>query len=199
MPHNRPSRVSGMETPGRDGRAGAPRNDPRRSPERQGHPSAIPREARPFQGLRAGLVSRMLAGTVDLIVVAVVVLAGYLVVAGMRFLWRPANFRFPSPSLRLLLIAGLALLIPYLSLSWWLTGRTYGDHIFGLRVINVRGQHLRLGGAVMRAAFCVALPIGLLWVACSRQDRSVQDLVLRTSVIYDWEVRSESKPETRRR
>lgn len=150
----------------------------------------VPREVRRFQGQRAGIVSRTLAGTVDLGVMAVALLIGYLVVAGLRFLWRPTTFRFPSPSFGFLLLAGLALLIPYLSVSWWLTGRTYGDYLFGLRVISARGRHLSLWGAAIRAGFCVFLPIGLMWVAVSRQDRSVQDLVLRTSVIYDWEVRS---------
>jgi hypothetical protein len=31
-------------------------------------------------------------------------------------------------------------------------------------------------------------PIGLLWVAVSRENRSAQDLALRTSVIYDWQL-----------
>ena len=31
--------------------------------------------------------------------------------------------------------------------------------------------------------------IGLLWVALSRENRSVQDLVLRTSVVYDWQAK----------
>jgi hypothetical protein len=35
----------------------------------------------------------------------------------------------------------------------------------------------------------VLFPILLLWVAVSRQNRSVQDLVLRTSVVYDWTAR----------
>lgn len=30
--------------------------------------------------------------------------------------------------------------------------------------------------------------IGLLWVAVSRENRSAQDLALRTSVIYDWQL-----------
>jgi hypothetical protein len=31
-----------------------------------------------------------------------------------------------------------------------------------------------------------AFPLGLAWVAVSRDSRSVQDLLLRTSVVYDW-------------
>ena len=38
----------------------------------------------------------------------------------------------------------------------------------------------------MRAALCVVFPIGLAWVVVSRQNRSLQDTVLRTSVVYDW-------------
>jgi hypothetical protein len=40
--------------------------------------------------------------------------------------------------------------------------------------------------ALLRAAFCVFFPIGLLWCAGSRANRSVQDVVLRSSVVYDW-------------
>ena len=43
-------------------------------------------------------------------------------------------------------------------------------------------------GALARGAFYVIFPIGLLWVLVSGQNRSLQDLVLRTSVIYDWEM-----------
>jgi hypothetical protein len=48
--------------------------------------------------------------------------------------------------------------------------------------------------ALVRAAFCVIFPIGLLWVLFSGQNRSLQDLVLRTSVIYDWDVRPLQAP-----
>jgi hypothetical protein len=30
-------------------------------------------------------------------------------------------------------------------------------------------------------------PIGLLWCAVSTSRRSLQDIVVRTSVIYDWQ------------
>jgi ribose/xylose/arabinose/galactoside ABC-type transport system permease subunit len=37
----------------------------------------------------------------------------------------------------------------------------------------------------------IAFPIGLLWCGVSASRRSVQDVVLRTSVIYDWRPRRE--------
>jgi len=45
---------------------------------------------------------------------------------------------------------------------------------------------LRLAGAFMRAVLCVIFPVGLAWVLVSRHNRSLQDVVLRTSVVYDW-------------
>ena len=69
------------------------------------------------------------------------------------------------------------------------TGRTYGDHLLGLRVVGHEGDRMRAAGAGLRAIFCLLVPVGLLWCAVDRSNRSVQDLVLRTSVVYDWENR----------
>ena len=41
-------------------------------------------------------------------------------------------------------------------------------------------------GPLIRAALCVHLPLLLIWVAFSRQQRSVQDLIVGTHVVYDW-------------
>jgi hypothetical protein len=43
--------------------------------------------------------------------------------------------------------------------------------------------------ALLRAILCVIFPIGLLWSVVSDSSRSLQDVLLRTSVIYDWNVR----------
>ena len=75
----------------------------------------------------------------------------------------------------------------YLALLWHSIGRSYGGIVMGLRVVDARGRHIHLGLALLRAAFCVAFPLGVAWVAVSRANRSVQDVVLRTSVIYDWD------------
>ncbi len=40
--------------------------------------------------------------------------------------------------------------------------------------------------ALGRGAFYALFPLGLLWAAVDGRNRSVQDLVLRTSVVYDW-------------
>ena len=35
-------------------------------------------------------------------------------------------------------------------------------------------------------------PLGLLWCAVDGSRRSVQDVVLRTTVVYDWQPRGET-------
>jgi uncharacterized RDD family membrane protein YckC len=146
----------------------------------------VPREAWPFQGNRAGLVSRVLAGAVDFAVVVIVVAGGYVAVAAARFLWNSRTFSFPAPPFLLLLAVGSAVMVLYLTGSWAATGRTYGAHLLGLRVLGARGRPMRIGAALVRAIACVAFPIGLFWVVVSRENRSVQDLLLRSSVVYDW-------------
>ena len=150
------------------------------------HMTAVPPEARGYQGQRAGLVSRLLASAVDLAVVAGVVAAGYLGVSMVLFLWNPSRFRFPTPDRVWLLIAGGVVLFCYLWGAWALSGRTWGDFLLGLRVVNYRGEPLHVYGAAIRAALCVVFPIGIFYVAVSRANRSIADVVLRTSVVYDW-------------
>lgn len=153
---------------------------------------AVPREARPFQGQRAGVVTRTAANTVDFAVVTGLLAVGYGAWCAVRFLIRPTRFTFPAPSFLALLALFASVLFAYFALSWATTGRTYGNHLLGLRVVNFRGERLRWPGAVVRAAFCTLLPIGLYWAIVSPTNRSVQDTVLRTSVIYDWTTRGQT-------
>jgi uncharacterized RDD family membrane protein YckC len=53
-------------------------------------------------------------------------------------------------------------------------------------VVGRSGGTLRLATALARAVICALVPLGLLWTAVSRQNRSLADLLLRTSVVYDW-------------
>ena len=56
----------------------------------------------------------------------------------------------------------------------------------GLRVVNFQGGTRAGSARPCASAFCTVFPFGLLWVIPSGANRSVQDVVLRTSVIYDW-------------
>jgi len=146
----------------------------------------LPKEAREFQGHRAGIVSRCLANTIDFVLVQVVVVSLFVGWMALLFLVNPTSFSVPSPSFALWLLATGLLLVGYFLVAWVTTGRTYGDHILGLRVVGVRGTRMRPLWALLRALFCVVFPIGLFWAVVSRENRSVQDTLMRTSVIYDW-------------
>jgi uncharacterized RDD family membrane protein YckC len=156
----------------------------------QVHIDPVPRGARDFQGRRAGVVTRTIAGAVDYLIVAVAVLGTYVGWGVLLFLFDPRSFSWPRWSFLAFLGLGWGYLFCYLAIGWMATGRTVGARLMGVRVVNFRGQRLRPVGAVLRSAFCVVFPIGLFWCALSAANRSVQDVVLRTSVVYDWTSRT---------
>jgi uncharacterized RDD family membrane protein YckC len=149
----------------------------------------IPKEARHFQGRRAGLISRALSAGVDIGVVAVSMAAIYVGFSAVLFLYRPSSFQLPTPSWQVTIAVGYIVLTIYLTWLWRSGGRTYGCHVMGLRVVDRKGQRLGLAAAFLRAVLCGIFPLGLLWVAISRENRSIQDLIVHTSVIYDWDIR----------
>jgi len=151
--------------------------------------SPVPREARPWQGRPAGIVTRLAATVLDMLVVGVVLLAGYLALAGILLMLDPRGYQLPNAGLLLSLTAALMVTFVYLAAAWAVSGRSYGDLVLGLRVQRRDGRPLGLVGAVARSAACVVFPIGLLWVVVSRRNRSLQDLLLGTRVVYDWQPR----------
>jgi uncharacterized RDD family membrane protein YckC len=149
-------------------------------------PAPVPVDERAeIRGRRAGLVTRSLANIADVVVVVLLVTAGWLGVAAFRFLVHPARFTFPAPGFAVLLLVGLGVLALYFAGSWALVGGTYGDRLLGLRVVGHHGERLHWGMAAVRAVVCTLVPIGLFWVLVSTENRSLQDLLLRTSVVYD--------------
>jgi uncharacterized RDD family membrane protein YckC len=155
--------------------------------------ATVPAQARDFQGQRAGIVTRVAASVVDLLVVIFAICLIYGGIALATFIVRPSSFHWPKNISWSVPVVYFVLLTAYLSFSWAGTGRTYGAALLGVRVVNYKGATMRLPGAILRAVLCVVFPIGLLWVAVSSANRSVQDLIFRTSVIYDWSPRAEAE------
>ncbi len=147
---------------------------------------AVPREARPFQGQRAGIVTRVIANTIDVAISAGVVLACWLGYAAVLFLVNPVAFAWPRFNFLAFILASGAVMVLYFTVGWATSGRTVGDQIMGLRVVNYAGVRMRWAGSFVRAVFCTVLPIGIFWIVVSPTNRTVQDTVLRTSCIYDW-------------
>jgi len=134
----------------------------------------------------AGIVTRMAAAGIDLAVVVVLWSLIYATVAGARLIWSPTTFEWPTPPVWLTFGLGLVLAVLYLTASWAMTGRSYGASLLGLRVLSFRRELPGWALSFVRANFCVFFPVGLFWVILSPGRRSIQDVVLRTMVVYDW-------------
>jgi uncharacterized RDD family membrane protein YckC len=106
----------------------------------------------------------------------------------------PRNFQFSGASFVLTLTAALVVVVIYLTVAWATTGRTWGSHVMGLRVVDRKGRRLRPTVSLLRGLFCAFFPIGLVWCGFNPSRRSVQDIVLRTSVVYDWVPRRALSP-----
>ena len=151
--------------------------------------SVLPPAANEVQGQRAGVVTRTIVMLVDAAVVAATIGVAYLAWAAVRFMRRPVDFSWPTVTFGTVIVASVALCVLYLTVTWSATGRSVGKRLMGLRVVGRDGERLHLIRAFLRAVTCTLFPILLYWAAVSSQNRSIQDLVLRTSVIYDWRSR----------
>lgn len=155
----------------------------------------LPSDAVPIQGQRAGFVSRAVAAGIDVCLVFLVVLGTVAAFWMLSFIVDPVTGPTAAsqasdrlPDVGWMIVWGYVLNVTYWTVGWALGGRTVGNLIMGLRVVNFRGERVRWFGAFVRAVFCTLFVPGLLWVIVSGTNRSVQDVVLRTSVIHDWVV-----------
>jgi uncharacterized RDD family membrane protein YckC len=147
----------------------------------------LPLRARSFQGLRAGFVSRALAGVIDALVVAAFTACVVIGWSLLRSLGHQ-TFELSIPGTWGAFVLGEVVLCFYLWSGWTTTGRSIGKQVMGLRIVNPRGELMRSGTALLRAILCVIFPVGLLWCLFSGHNYSFVDIVLRTSVIHDWHV-----------
>ena len=136
----------------------------------------------------AGIVTRSAAAGIDLAMVIVVCSLAYLGLVLAKLVWSPATFSWPAMPFWFTFAFGWCVAVIYLTVGWVTTGRSYGDYVMGLRVLTNRHRMLRWAHSFLRAVFCVFFPVGLAWVIFSPARRSLQDVVLRTTVVYDWHV-----------
>jgi len=132
------------------------------------------------------VVTRFIANGIDFAVMLSVLAGMYVTWFAIDLIMNGANFKAPNPSLGVVFFAGYSVLWLYLTAAWATTGRTFGDLLLGLRVVNWKGNRVNWFVAVLRSTFCLWFIPGFFWVAISHKNQSVQDIVLRTSVIYDW-------------
>lgn len=151
--------------------------------------------ARHLQGQRAGAASRALAFGADIGIGFAIYLG---LVAGVSLLWDvlfSSRLDVPNPPGWLNAIGIYWVLVIYLAIGWGSTGRSIGKQLLGLRVVRNDATPLRPLQAVLRAMFCAAFYPGLVLAALDRRNRSLQDVVCRTVVVYDW-VPEAARPRT---
>lgn len=132
----------------------------------------------------AGIVSRLAAAAIDVILVGVLLSALYVAWVFLRLGFSPWEFRFPAPSVVFSTLGFLGVALLYLACLWGLSGRTVGAALMGVKVVAADGSRLKPLPALLRAVACVIFPVGLVWVAVDADRRSAQDLLLRTRVVY---------------
>ena len=132
----------------------------------------------------AGIVSRGVAAVIDLVVAGAIVGILYVGVALTQLMLHPSAFRFPAPNAFFSTSVMFGVAVLYLAGCWVASGRTAGAVVMGLRVVGRRTDRVSPAVAVLRAVACVVFPIGLALVAVDGRRRSVQDVVLRTRVVY---------------
>lgn len=133
----------------------------------------------------AGIVSRTLAAVIDsLVALGLTALVLAAVAAGV-FLVSPITFRWPPGLAGQALLAFLVVATGYLAVGWAIAGWTVGGAVLGVRVVALDGDRLGWLRCGCRAVLCVVVPLGLLWAAVSVNRRSVQDVVVRSAVVYD--------------
>ena len=109
--------------------------------------SAISKQAEAFQGQPAGIVSRSVAAAIDGVVIATVMLAGYVALSALIFAWNPRSFSFPAPSRWFTIAAAWTAATVYLTVGWWIVGRSVGFAVMGLRVVGPHGRDVRFVSA----------------------------------------------------
>lgn len=134
----------------------------------------------------AGIVTRGLAALIDIGVVLFLMGVVYMGLTFTRLLFSPQAFAFPRAQLLLSATTFVVLSVLYLTACWSTSGRTVGAVAMGLRLVSRNGRLVRFPRCAARAVLCVLFGFGLFWVAVDARRRSLQDILLRTSVVYAW-------------
>jgi len=133
----------------------------------------------------AGIVTRILAALIDVVVVAALTAAVFGAVVAALFVVNPVSFSWPHGLAAETTLLTVAVAVGYLTVGWATAGRTVGGAVLGVRVVTNGGRTLGWARSLCRALLCALVPVGLLWAAVSARRRSVQDLLVRTTVRYD--------------
>ena len=159
-----------------------------------------------LQGQYAGFVSRLIAYSIDLLVIiATITIVGIAADFFLRYFQLDdlltslvESKNIVGEVLRFLTFLGSVAFITfgYFVLIWTFTaGQSVGKLLIGLRIVPLDGSKMGFGRSIIRYfAFLLSagiLFIGLLWVLISDERQGWHDKIARTCVIYDWPARED--------
>jgi uncharacterized RDD family membrane protein YckC len=143
------------------------------------------------RGTPAGFVTRFVAYAIDAVVIMGLVSVMTFVVNAIALLTFGDRSDLDPPDGWGLTLASVSVVaLVYLTLGWWLFGRTVGKLVMGVRVVDIAGQRPSFVQALVRALMygvSAILALGFLWIAVTPARRGWHDRVARTWVVYDWD------------
>ncbi len=157
-----------------------------------GNSAAVARPS--LQGDYSGVVSRLLAFALDLVISSFLFTAALAavnfsagIVIGHPVHWSRSN------SLVVAVISGVWLFV-YFAYCWATTGKTPGMTLLGIRVVRADGAHAEPWRAAVRTLI-LPISVALFWlslplVLVQREHRAPHDLIAGTAVVYAWDARA---------
>jgi uncharacterized RDD family membrane protein YckC len=151
-----------------------------------------------LQGRAAGLVSRLVAFVIDVILISILIRATGWLLEDVRMV-TGTYFALPgltpasagTASIQVTVIGGLLMSAAYFLFFWALAGVTPGKGLMGLRVVTRDGRPLSLVRSAVRLfGYLVSLPLyamGYWWIAIDNWREAWHDKRAKTAVLYTWD------------
>lgn len=145
------------------------------------------------QGHYAGLVSRLVAFLLDILIIWALYTLGAAGLSLASQLLTGHILNLDDHQLAGAIVLGVWGFV-YFAYQWALNGKTLGNAILGIQVVQASGAPVRPRQAVIRT---LVLPlsfaffyVGILMIVVQRERRALHDLIAGTAVVYDWDARS---------
>jgi uncharacterized RDD family membrane protein YckC len=173
---------------------------PRAVPEPAGD-AAVPSH---MLGRGAGFVSRLLAFTIDVILISIAIRATGWLLDDIRMAtgWSPyvpatASAGAYMTPIYVTAAGGLLMSAAYFLFFWTVAGVTPGKGLMGLRVVRRDGTGLSFIRSLLRLfgywLSTLLYGLGYLWIAIDNRREAWHDKIARTAVIYAWEARPSTR------
>ena len=148
-----------------------------------------------LKGHYAGFISRLLAFSVDIIIIVVVLIFAGWMLNTMSTIFQLSILDSIATIFQIWVTSVIVILFSavYYIFFWTLVGRTPGKLLLGLRVVSRSGRPITFWQALRRYVgyyiSAIALYIGYMWILIDNRRQGWHDKIADTFVVYEWEAR----------